>query len=382
MRKVIYLILVLLLTTNFHGAFAIDTHSDPDSVEISLPRMVNNILKDEEGATIENEEKVYSNKYVSVNINKPIVKIAKNKEAEGIINNKISKRINDFEEYITKLSIRDNEYNIKVGLEPKPYVININNNVTYNKNNILSITLNLYSYTGGAHGSSVDESFNFDINTGNRGVIEDFLGNNRNYNKIILDNVKATINKNPELYFKEAVDKLNVIPYNQKFFLTDKDLVIYFDEYEIAPYVAGSPKFYIPLSAFPNGLNKVNIQVEAPIIKTINYEESSEDFNQYLSYPKIENMINKDIEMKINNYIEDEVFKFIKDIKASNSQNKDSNKYVKGVTTYYKSLFKDKNNIIFYITYSGNNRRDENILLINKIYEINLQSGEIKVKNQ
>lgn len=382
MRKVIYLILVLLLTTNFQGAFAIDTHSDPDSVEISLPRMVNNILKDEEGATIENEEKVYSNKYVSVNINKPIVKIAKNKEAEGIINNKISKRINDFEEYITKLSIRDNEYNIKVGLEPKPYVINVNNNVTYNKNNILSITLNLYSYTGGAHGSSVDESFNFDINTGNRGVIEDFLGNNRNYNKIILDNVKATINKNPELYFKEAVDKLNVIPYNQKFFLTDKDLVIYFDEYEIAPYVAGIPKFYIPLSKFPKGLNKVNIQVEAPIIKTINYEESSEDFNQYLSYPKIENMINKDIEMKINNYIKDEVFKFIKDIKASNSQNKDSDKYVKGVTTYYKSLFKDKNSIIFYITYSGNNRRDENILLNNKIYEVNLQSGEIKVKNQ
>lgn len=382
MRKVIYLILVLLLTTNFHGAFAIDTHSDPDSVEISLPRMVNNILKDEEGAKIENEEKVYSNKYVSVNINKPIVKIAKNKEAEGIINNKISKRINDFEEYITKLSIRDNEYNIKVGLETKPYVINVNNNVTYNKNNILSITLNLYSYTGGAHGSSVDESFNFDINTGNRGVIEDFLGNNRNYNKIILDNVKATINKNPELYFKEAVDKLNVIPYNQKFFLTDKDLVIYFDEYEIAPYVAGIPKFYIPLSKFPKGLNKVNIQVEAPIIKTINYEESSEDFNQYLSYPKIENMINKDIEMKINNYIKDEVFKFIKDIKASNTQNKDSDKYVKGVTTYYKSLFKDKNSIIFYITYSGNNRRDENILLNNKIYEVNLQSGEIKVKNQ
>lgn len=382
MRKVIFLILVLLLTTNFHGAFAIDTHSDPDSVEISLPRMVNNILKDEEGATIENEEKVYSNKYVSVNINKPIVKIAKNKEAEGIINNKISKRINDFEEYITKLSIRDNEYNIKVGLEPKPYVINVNNNVTYNKNNILSITLNLYSYTGGAHGSSVDESFNFDINTGNRGVIEDFLGNNRNYNKIILDNVKTTINKNPELYFKEAVDKLNVIPYNQKFFLTDKDLVIYFDEYEIAPYVAGIPKFYIPLSKFPKGLNKVNIQVEAPIIKTINYEDSSEEFNQYLSYPKIENMINKDIEMKINNYIKDEVFNFIKDIKSLNSQNKDSDKYVKGVTTYYKSLFKDKNTIIFYITYSGNNRRDENILLINKIYEVDLQSGEIKVKNQ
>jgi hypothetical protein len=383
MKKVIYLILVLLLTTNFHGAFAIDTHSsEPDSVEISLPRMVNNMLKDEKGAIIKNEEKVYSNKYVSVNINKPIVEIAKNKAAEELINNKISNRINDFEEYITNLSIRDNEYNIKVGLEPKPYVINVNNNVTYNKNNILSTTLNLYSYTGGAHGSSVDESFNFDTNTGNIGVIEDFLGNNRNYNKIILDNVKAIINKNPELYFKEAVDKLNIIPYNQKFFLTDKDLVIYFDEYEIAPYVAGIPKFYIPLSKFPKGLNKVNIQVEAPVIKTINYEESSEDFNQYLSYPKIENMINKNVEIKINNYIKDEVFKFAKDIRESNSQNKSPDKYIKGVTTYYKSLFKDKNTIIFDITYSGSNRKDENILLYNKIYEVNLQNGDINVKNQ
>ena len=381
MRKVKYLILILLLTTNFHTAFALDTHSDPGSVEISLPRMVNNIVKDEEGAIIENEEKVYSNEYVSVNINKPVVKIPKNKAVEEIINNKISKRVNEFEENITNLSIRDNEANIKAGLEVKPYVININNNVTYNKDNILSLTLHLYSFTGGAHGSTTDESFNFDTNTGNSGVIEDFFGNNKNYNKIILDNVKSTISKNPELYFKEAVDKLNIIPYNQKFFLTDKDLVIYFDEYEIAPYVAGIPKFYIPISKFPKGLNKVNIQVEAPTIKTIIYEESNKDFNEYLSYPEIENMVNKDIEMRTNNYIKEEVFKFAKDIQQSNSQNKNSDKYIKGVTTYYKSLFKDKNTIIFDITYSGNNIRDENTLLYNKIYEVNLQNGDIKVKN-
>ena len=304
MKKVTYLILSLLLFTNFHTVFALGGCKEQDSVEISLPRMVNVIIKDGEGGVaIENEEKVYSNEYVSVNINKPVVKIPKNKAVEEIINNKISKRVNDFVEYITNLSMRDNEANIKAGLEVKPYVININNNVTYNKDNILSLTLHLYSYIGGAHGSTTDESFNFDTKTGNRGVIEDFLGNNKNYNKIILDNIKSTTSKNPELYFKEVVDKLNMIPYNQKFFLTDKDLVVYFDEYEIAPYVAGSPKFYIPLSAFPNGLNKVNIQVEVPTIKTITYEESNKDFNQYLSYPEIENMVNKDIETKINNYL-------------------------------------------------------------------------------
>ncbi len=383
MKKVVFLVLTLLLTTNFYTAFALDGYKEPDSVEISLPRMVNSIVKDgEEDVTVENEEKVYSNKYVSVNINKPIVKFAKNKKVEEIINNKISKRINEFEEKITNLSMKDNEYNIKVGLETKPYVINVNNNVTYNKNNILSITLHLYTYMGGAHGSSVDESFNFDTNTGNAGVLQDFLGNNKNYNKLILDNIKSTINKNPELYFKEVVDKLDIIPYNQKFFLTDNDLVIYFDEYEIAPYVAGIPKFYIPLSTFPKGLNKVNIQTEAPVIKTITYEESSNDFNQYLSYPRIENMINTDIETKINDYFKENVFKFTKDIQQANSQNKNSDKYIKGVTTYYKSLFKDKNTIIFDITYSGSNKKDENILLYNKVYEVNLKTGDIKVKKQ
>ncbi|MFR1708180.1 MAG: DUF3298 and DUF4163 domain-containing protein [Clostridium sp.] len=379
MRKVIYLILTLFLFTG-SKVFALDSHKEPDSVEISLPRMVNSIVKDNE-VVVENEEKIYSNKYVSVNINKPVVRIPNNRSVEEIINNKISKKVNDFEEYITNLSIRDNESNIKVGLDVKPYVININNTVTYNKDNILSITLHLYSYTGGAHGSSTDKSLNFDTNTGNKGVIADFFGNNKDYNKIILNTIKSIINKNPELYFKEVVDKLNTIPYNQKFFLTDKYLVIYFDEYEIAPYVAGIPKFYIPISSFPSGINNVNIQVEAPIITSVTYEDSNNNFNQYLTYPKIENMVNKDIETKINNYFKEEVFKFAKDIQEVNLENKNSDKYIKGITTYYKSLFKDKNTIIFDITYSGNNIKDQNTLLYNKIYEVNLESGDIKVRN-
>lgn len=381
MRKVIYLILTLLLFTGYTEVFALDSSKEPDSVEISLPRMVNSIVRDNK-VVVENEEKIYSNKYVSVNINKPVVRIPNNRAVEKIINNKISKKVNDFEEYITNLSIRDNETNIKLGLDVKPYVININNTVTYNRDNILSITLHLYSYTGGAHGSSTDKSLNFDTNTGNKGVIADFFGNNKDYNKIILDHIKSTINKNPELYFKEAVDKLNVIPYNQKFFLTDGYLVIYFDEYEIAPYAAGIPKFYIPISSFPSGINNVNIQVEAPIIKSVTYEDGTNDFNQYLTYPKIENMINKDIESKINNYFKEEVFKFAKDIQETNPQNKNSDKYIKGITTYYKSLFKDKNTIIFDITYSGNNVKDQNTLLYNKNYEVNLESGDIKVRNQ
>jgi hypothetical protein len=93
-------------------------------------------------------------------------------------------------------------------------------------------------------------------------------------------------------------------------------------------------------------------------------------------------MINTDIETKINDYFKENVFKFTKDIQQANSQNKNSDKYIKGVTTYYKSLFKDENTIIFDITYSGSNKKDENILLYNKVYEVNLKTGDIKVKKQ
>jgi len=339
--------------------------------------MVNCVRKNDQLAMVENESKTYSNEYVSVNINKPIVKIPGNKRVEEIINNKISKKVNDFEENISDLSKKDNEFNVKNGLEVRPYVVNINNTVSYNAGNILSLTLHLYSYTGGAHGSSVDISYNFDTNTGNSGVLEDFFGNNENYNKIILDNIKATIKNNQDLYFKEVTDNINEIPYNQKFYITDKGLVVYFDEYEIAPYAAGIPSFNIPFDKFPKGLNKVDIQFEAPIIKYVNYENSTDNFNEYLSYPRVENLTDKIIEEKINNYFKNEISEFSKGIKEKNINYINTDKYIKGITTYFMPFFKDKYTMIFDITYSGNNSKDKNILLYNKKYKVNLQNGDV-----
>ncbi len=376
MKKVIRIALIILISTNITTVYAISDKGS-NSAKISLIKMVNCVRKNDQLAMVENESKTYSNEYVSVNINKPIVKIPGNKRVEEIINNKISKKVNDFEENISDLSKKDNEFNVKNGLEVRPYVVNINNTVSYNAGNILSLTLHLYSYTGGAHGSSVDISYNFDTNTGNSGVLEDFFGNNENYNKIILDNIKATIKNNQDLYFKEVTDNINEIPYNQKFYITDKGLVVYFDEYEIAPYAAGIPSFNIPFDKFPKGLNKVDIQFEAPIIKYVNYENSTDNFNEYLSYPRVENLTDKIIEEKINNYFKNEISEFSKGIKEKNINYINTDKYIKGITTYFMPFFKDKYTMIFDITYSGNNSKDKNILLYNKKYKVNLQNGDV-----
>ena len=51
----------------------------------------------------------------------------------------------------------------------------------------------------------------------------------------------------PELGFKTIDD-------NQPFYLTDGGLVVYFGQYEIAPYYVGIPEFKIPFSRLKDSI--------------------------------------------------------------------------------------------------------------------------------
>lgn len=374
-RKVIGLIILCTLLVN-KNIYALDD-GNGSSVEISLPRMVNGIIHMDNNIKIEEQIVNYNNEYIAVNVYKPIVKV-KDKIIEEKINKKIEDIIKQYEKRILDLSEKDNEFNKANGLDIKQYILNINNTIHYNENDILSMTLEVYTYMGGAHGSTMDIPLNFDVKTGNRGVLEDFLGNNENYNKIILDNIKNAVDKNPDLYFKDIVDKYKTLPYNQKFYLTKDSVVIFFDEYEIAPYAAGRVEFVIPYTEFPKGLKKVNIVNEIPVVNPMIKEESGL-INKYLSYPLIKNMNNEEIENKINNFFENEIESFNSNILSEDNNLCDSDKKIKGITTYFTSNYKDKNNLLVYITYLVSDEKDEEIMIVTKEYVINLLDGNIVV---
>lgn len=374
-RKVIGLIILCTLLVN-KNIYALDD-GNGSSVEISLPRMVNGIIHMDNNIKIEEQIVNYNNEYIAVNVYKPIVKV-KDKIIEEKINKKIEDIIKQYEKRILDLSEKDNEFNKANGLDIKQYILNINNTIHYNENDILSMTLEVYTYMGGAHGSTMDIPLNFDVKTGNRGVLEDFLGNNENYNKIILDNIKNAVDKNPDLYFKDIVDKYKTLPYNQKFYLTKDSVVIFFDEYEIAPYAAGRVEFVIPYTEFPKGLKKVNIVNEIPVVNPMIKEESGL-INKYLSYPLIKNMNNEEIENKINSFFENEIESFNSNILSEENNLCDSDKKIKGITTYFTSNYKDKNNLLVYITYLVSDEKDEEIMIVTKEYVINLLDGNIVV---
>lgn len=120
--------------------------------------------------------------------------------------------------------------------------------VRYNKNNILSITMELSQYTGGAHGGAVKIGYNIDLKTGKILLLPDIFEEGFDYKGVISSEILKAIEKDKNAYFQGAAATVKGINENRPYYIEDGNIVIYFGQYEIAPYAAGMPEFKIPFS--------------------------------------------------------------------------------------------------------------------------------------
>lgn len=158
--------------------------------------------------------------------------------------NKVKKEAKEYKkEYENVLSKSNNDY-VKY-----QYEVYIEYKVTYNRNNIISIPIQKYKFTGGAHGMTYLDSYNYNLVNGKRLNLSDMFKDNVDYKKIINDYIYSEINKNPDLYFQGS-DGFTGIRDNQPFYIESDGVVIYFDLYEIAPYYVGIPKFKMSFRQF------------------------------------------------------------------------------------------------------------------------------------
>lgn len=324
----------------------------------------------------------YSNEYIAVNLDIPVISGLKNGDTEKSINDKIQSTILTIKDSVEKMAKEDSELNKKTGYDVRQYNVTSEYNISYNKDNLLSVVLTLYQYTGGAHGSTSKIAYNFDVNTGKYGVLQDFLGNNPDYRATVLKEIKTQMEKDIQKYFPDSIKNLNGIPYNQNFYLTDDGVIVYFGEYAIAPYASGISEFKIPYKKFPKGLNN-NVKIlKNPLeIQTETYISSEDGFQSYLSYPVIKADDNAIIN-NINKTIKEQVFSFNSLIKSKANEdkikiNESGEAKVWGASTYFKSYYVNKDLLSIVITYSGNNGTTENYDLYNKGYNINLRDGRI-----
>ena len=132
-----------------------------------------------------------------------------------------------------------------------PYEISSKYIISRNYNNILSFYNDYYEFLGGAHGITTRTSYTIDKNKEEFLNLNDLFKPGYDYLSVINKEIKKQIENNPEDYF-DLGKGFKGINKNQEFYLDKNNLIIYYQLYEIAPYVYGIPEFKIPLKLFTN----------------------------------------------------------------------------------------------------------------------------------
>ncbi len=166
----------------------------------------------------------------------PVISGLENTAAEKEINIVLEKLKNKFVEGSKEqAALRD-------GTVDHTYEFLQNYLVTYNQNGMLSLVMNQYSYTGGAHGMTSRIGLTFSLKDGKLLSLDDLLkGKNPTY-KLGLDKFVLKSLQGFEGYYGEFKG-LNA---DVDYYLKTDGLTLFFQQYEYAPYSSGFPTFVIP----------------------------------------------------------------------------------------------------------------------------------------
>jgi hypothetical protein len=172
----------------------------------------------------------------------PVILGIENKQLEKQVIDDIDKDKNNF---VKELKQATNEY-----MTPNiPYFLESSYNIYNHDFNILSFCILYSNYYGGAHPMSHKICYNYDIKLGKRIMLKD-LFNNELYKSFINKEIEKQIINRNEVVGYEVINAFKGIHDNQKFYIKNRELVIYFDLYDIAPYVAGIIEFTMPKEIF------------------------------------------------------------------------------------------------------------------------------------
>lgn len=188
--------------------------------------------------------------YLKEDIKIPQLMNGKDKTKIDLINNKISNDIIPKAEEAEKVS---KEYFEGAGkVKPTfPYEIFSRYSTTKDSSSLVSLYNDYYEYLGGAHGMTTRTSYTIDKRREKLLTLKELFAEDYNYIDIINKEIKAEINKHPENYF-DSGEIFKEISENQSFYIEGDNLVIYYQLYDLAPYVFGFPEFKIPLKLFEN----------------------------------------------------------------------------------------------------------------------------------
>lgn len=142
------------------------------------------------------------------------------------------------------------EYNKQNGYPIMVYELITKCNITYNYQNLLSLYIDEYYFTGGAHGNTIRKAQTWDLKLGMIVMLQDFFGQNPYYQIDILKQVNEQIAKRIEeegesIFFPNYCQLTLETFRLENYYLTKQGLTVFFGQYDIAPYSSGIQTFII-----------------------------------------------------------------------------------------------------------------------------------------
>ena len=148
---------------------------------------------------------------------------------------------------ITQFENRFVEFKNDFEADATPWEVNINGEVVFQSPSVITVSVDSYTYTGGAHGNGVVTLLNFNPETGDLYTQDELYKKSPEFMKLVEDYFKTEIDKkgndNPKDYFFGEDFKL---PENIGF--NEEGVVFLYNTYEMASYAQGITEFVIPYS--------------------------------------------------------------------------------------------------------------------------------------
>lgn len=201
------------------------------------------------------EETIYNDEkeaIINLSIKYPVLIDENKSEGTSKINSYYEEVKKDFIERVKDFGVEMAEEDIKYAKENKldyiPHEYGKNIELVYNENEIMSFLGLEYMNTGGAHPNSIQESYNFDLVTGEKLTLSETMGIskeealNKVYEKVDSE-IKAKEESEEAYYFEEYPTSIKENFDDTNFYITEKGITLYYQVYVLAPYAAGYPTF-------------------------------------------------------------------------------------------------------------------------------------------
>lgn len=168
----------------------------------------------------------------------------------ALVNNFYRRKALEYQKYLESelfaTAVKQYKDDIKNGFPVRVFEALLTYKLTYNNVCIVSLYFDKYEFTGGAHGNTLRASQTWNLQKCAMLKLPELYRCGQNYKEYFLERIIRQIRKNPEIYFDDY-KKLAAQTFNpDSFYCTPRGIVLYYQQYDIAPYSSGIREFLMP----------------------------------------------------------------------------------------------------------------------------------------